>query len=241
MTLYARWTDTRPSNPELPDPDNPDPDDPDPDNPDPDNPDPDAPDPDDPDPDTPDPDTPNPGTPSVPGNTQAPQTGNGAGTGQAGSQTPQAAAHYRIGDVLSSNGLRYRVTDAGQTQGQVQLIGTAGAVRKNVVIPAEIVSLSTGQRFRVTAIGNNAFKNQKKLRKVTIGKNVRVIGKRAFFNCKKLRTITIKSKMLTKKTVGAKAFRGIYARASVKVPKKKRTLYRRILRAKGAGTQVRIR
>lgn len=241
VTLYARWTDTRPSNPELPDPDNPDPDDPDPDNPDPDNPDPDAPDPDDPDPDTPDPDTPNPGTPSVPGNTQAPQTGNGAGTGQAGSQTPQAAARYRIGDVLSSNGLRYRVTDAGQTQGQVQLIGTAGAVRKNLVIPAEIVSLSTGQRFRVTAIGNNAFKNQKKLRKVTIGKNVRVIGKRAFFNCKKLRTITIKSKMLTKKTVGAKAFRGIYARASVKVPKKKRTLYRKILRARGAGTQVRIR
>ena len=246
MTLYARWTDTRPSNPELPDPDNPDPDDPDPDNPDPDNPDPDAPDPDDPDPDTPDPDdpepdTPNPGTPSVPGNTQAPQTGNGAGTGQAGSQTPQTAARYRIGDVLSSNGLRYRVTDAGQTQGQVQLIGTPGAVRKNLVIPAEIASLSTGQRFRVTAIGNNAFKNQKKLRKVTIGKNVRVIGKRAFFNCKKLKTITIKSKMLTKKTVGAKAFRGIYARASVKVPKKKRTLYRKILRAKGAGTQVRIR
>ncbi len=236
MTLYARWTDTRPSNPELPDPDTPDPDDPDPDIPNPDNPDPDN-----PEPDTPNPGTPNPGTPSVPGNTQAPQTGNGAGTGQAGSQTPQAAAHYRIGDVLSSNGLRYWVTDAGQTQGQVQLIGTAGAVRKNVVIPAEIVSLSTGQRFRVTAIGNNAFKNQKKLRKVTIGKNVRVIGKRAFFNCKKLRTITIKSKMLTKKTVGAKAFRGIYARASVKVPKKKRTLYRKILRAKGTGTQVRIR
>lgn len=236
MTLYARWTNTRPSNPELPDPDTPDPDDPDPDIPNPDNPDPDN-----PEPDTPNPGTPNPGTPSVPGNTQAPQTGNGAGTGQAGSQTPQAAAHYRIGDVLSSNGLRYWVTDAGQTQGQVQLIGTAGAVRKNVVIPAEIVSLSTGQRFRVTAIGNNAFKNQKKLRKVTIGKNVRVIGKRAFFNCKKLRTITIKSKMLTKKTVGAKAFRGIYARASVKVPKKKRTLYRKILRAKGTGTQVRIR
>lgn len=251
MTLYARWTDTRPSNPELPDPDTPDPDDPDPDipnpdNPDPDNPDPDTPNPDNPDsdnpaPDTPEPGTPGPDTPSVPGNTQAPQTGNGAGTGQAGSQTPQAAARYRIGDVLSSNGLRYRVTDAGQTQGQVQLIGTAGAVRKNLVIPAEIVSLSTGQRFRVTAIGNNAFKNQKKLRKVTIGKNVRVIGKRAFFNCKKLRTITIKSKMLTKKTVGAKAFRGIYARASVKVPKKKRTLYRKILRAKGTGTQVRIR
>lgn len=251
MTLYARWTDTRSPNPELPEIDNPDPDDPDPDipnpdNPDPDNPDPDTPNPDNPDsdnpaPDTPEPGTPGPDTPSVPGNTQAPQTGNGAGTGQAGSQTPQAAARYRIGDVLSSNGLRYRVTDAGQTQGQVQMIGAAGAAKKNVVIPAEIVSLANGQRFRVTAIGNNAFKNQKKLRKVTIGKNVRVIGKRAFFNCKKLRNITVKSKMLTKKTVGAKAFRGIYARASVKVPKKKRTLYRKILRARGAGTQVRIR
>lgn len=263
MTLYARWTDTRSPNPELPEIDNPDPDNPDPDdpNPDPDNPDPDVPnpnpgetDPDDPDPDTPSPEptpggdpgsgtTSQPGTPTQSGGSgTTPQPGgSGAGTGQTGNKTPQAAAQYRVGDIVTASGLRYRVTDARSAQGQVQMIGAAGAAKKNVVIPAEIVSLANGQRFRVTAIGNNAFKNQKKLRKVTIGKNVRVIGKRAFFNCKKLKTITIKSKMLTKKTVGAKAFRGIYARASVKVPKKKRTLYRQILRARGAGAQVRIR
>ncbi len=68
MTLYARWTDTRSPNPELPEIDNPDPDDPDPDipnpdNPDPDNPDPDTPNPDNPDSDNPAPDTPEPGTP----------------------------------------------------------------------------------------------------------------------------------------------------------------------------------
>lgn len=249
MTLYARWTDTRSPNPELPEIDNPDPDDPDPDIPNPDNPDPDNPDPDTPSPEpTPGGDpgsgtTSQPGTPTQPGGSgTTPQPGgSGAGTGQTGNKTPQAAAQYRVGDIVTASGLRYRVTDARSAQGQVQMIGAAGAAKKNVVIPAEIVSLSTGQRFRVTAIGNNAFKNQKKLRKVAIGKNVRVIGKRAFFNCKKLRTITIKSKMLTKKTVGAKAFRGIYARASVKVPKKKRTLYRKILRARGAGAQVRIR
>lgn len=142
---------------------------------------------------------------------------------------------------MTASGLRYRVTDARSAQGQVQMIGAAGAAKKTVNIPAEILSPSTGQRFKVTAIGNNAFKNQKKLRKLTIGKNVRVIGKKAFFNCKKLKNITMKTKTLTKKTVGAKAFRGIYARVVIKTPKQKRTLYRKILRARGVGVQVRIR
>ena len=123
MTLYARWTDTRPSNPELPEIDNPDPDDPnpdDPDNPNPDSPNPDDPggtdpdnpnpnpgetDPDDPNPDTPSPDptpggdlgsgtTSQPGTPTQPGGSgTTPQPGgSGAGTGQTGNKTPQAAA-----------------------------------------------------------------------------------------------------------------------------------------------------
>ncbi len=272
MTLYARWTDTRSPNPELPEIDNPDPDDPnpdDPDNPNPDSPNPDDPggtdpdnpnpnpgetDPDDPNPDTPSPDptpggdlgsgtTSQPGTPTQPGGSgTTPQPGgSGAGTGQTGNKTPQAAAQYRVGDIVMASGLRYRVTDARSAQGQVQMIGAAGAAKKTVNIPAEILSPSTGQRFKVTAIGNNAFKNQKKLRKLTIGKNVRVIGKKAFFNCKKLKNITMKTKTLTKKTVGAKAFRGIYARVVIKTPKQKRTLYRKILRARGVGVQVRIR
>ena len=239
MTLYARWTDTRPPNSELPD--NPNPDNPDPDNPDPDDPNPDNPDPDDPNPDIPGTDNPNPGTPSVPGNIQTPQEENGTGDNQTGGRIPQEQVSCHVGDVFSVNGLRYRVTSVSQRQGEVQLMGAVGTAKKNVTIPAEVFSPSTGKRFQVTSIGNNAFKNQKKIRKVTIGKNVSVIGKRAFFNCKKLKTITIRTKMLTKKTVGAKAFRGIYSRASAKVPKKKRTLYRKILRAKGAGAQTRIR
>ena len=259
MTLYARWTDTRSPNPELPEIDNPDPDDPNPDDPggtDPDNPNPNPgeTDPDDPNPDTPSPDptpggdpgsgtTSQPGTPTQPGGSgTTPQPGgSGAGTGQTGNKTSQAAAQYRVGDIVTASGLRYRVTDARSALGQVQMIGAAGVAKKTVNIPAEILSPSTGQRFKVTAIGNNAFKNQKKLRKLTIGKNVRVIGKKAFFNCKKLKNITMKTKTLTKKTVGAKAFRGIYARAVIKTPKQKRMLYRKILRARGVGVQVRIR
>lgn len=259
MTLYARWTDTRSPNPELPEIDNPDPDDPNPDDPggtDPDNPNPNPgeTDPDDPNPDTPSPDptpggdpgsgtTSQPGTPTQPGGSgTTPQPGgSGAGTGQTGNKTSQAAAQYRVGDIVTASGLRYRVTDARSALGQVQMIGAAGVAKKTVNIPAEIFSPSTGQRFKVTAIGNNAFKNQKKLRKLTIGKNVRVIGKKAFFNCKKLKNITMKTKTLTKKTVGAKAFRGIYARAVIKTPKQKRMLYRKILRARGVGVQVRIR
>ena len=237
-----------------PDPDTPNPDNPNPDDPNPDDPDPDNPDPDDPTPDTPSPDptpggdpgsgtTSQPGTPTQPGGSgTTPQPGgSGAGTGQTGNKMPQAASYHKVGDILTVSGLCYRVIDARSAQGQVQMIGAAGAAKKTVIIPAEIFSPSTGQHFKVTAIGNNAFKNQKKLRKLTIGKNVRTIGKKAFLNCKKLKNITMKTKTLTKKTVGAKAFRGIYARAVIKTPKQKRTLYRKILRAKGVGVQVRIR
>ena len=46
------------------------------------------------------------------------------------------------------------------------------------------------------------------------------IGKKAFYGCKKLKTITIKSKKLNSKSVGAQAFKGLYKKAVIKVPKK---------------------
>ncbi len=68
-------------------------------------------------------------------------------------------------------------------------------------------------------IGNNAFKGCTALTKVTIGERVKVIGKNAFNGCKKLKTITVKTKLLTKKTIGKNSFKGIAARATFKCPK----------------------
>ena len=63
------------------------------------------------------------------------------------------------------------------------------------------VKLADG-RYKVTAIDKNAFKNNRKLKKVTIGNKVTKIGAGAFSGAKNLKAITIKSKLL--KSVGKK-------------------------------------
>ena len=104
------------------------------------------------------------------------------------------------------------------------------------VIPAAIKSRN--YTFKVTSIANKAFKGDKKLKKVVIGKNVQVIGKRAFSGAKNLKTITIKSKSL--KSVGKNAFKGIHKNCKIKVPAKKLNSYKKLLRKKGQKDSVKI-
>ena len=96
-----------------------------------------------------------------------------------------------------------------------------------------------GVTYKVTTISSEAFKNCKKLKKVTIGANVKTIGKQAFRNCKKLKTITISSKKL--KSVGKAAFKGIASKAVIKVPKSKKKAYKKLLKGKGQGKKVKIK
>ena len=74
---------------------------------------------------------------------------------------------------------------------------------KTIKIPAT-VSIK-GKKYKVTAIAANALKGNKKVTKITIGKNVTSIGKKAFYKCTALKTITIPSKV---KTIGESAFSG---------------------------------
>lgn len=97
-----------------------------------------------------------------------------------------------------------------------------------------------GKSFKITAIGNNAFRGYKKLKSVATGKNVKKIGTRAFYGCKKLKKIVSKTKQLQAKKAGNKAFKGIYAKANIKVPKSKLKSYKKILRAKGVGKRAKI-
>jgi hypothetical protein len=93
----------------------------------------------------------------------------------------------------------------------------------------------------VTTVGDKAFYNCKKLTKITLPKNVTKIGKQAFAKCKSLKTITIKSAKLTKSRVGSKAFKGINAKATIKVPKNKLKVYKSFLKSKGIGSKVKIK
>ena len=93
-----------------------------------------------------------------------------------------------------------------------------------------------GKSYKVTSIGNNAFKNCKNLKKITIPKNIKTIGSNAFRGCSKLQTITVQSTKLTK--VGKNAFKGIKKNAKIKVPKKKLAAYKKLMKGKGQKVKV---
>ena len=93
---------------------------------------------------------------------------------------------------------------------------------------------------KVTRIGARAFYKCKSLKKIVIPASVKKIGKQAFYQCKNLRSITIKTTKLTKKRVGSNAFKGIHAKAKIKVPKKKLALYKKVLRSRGVGKKAKI-
>ena len=110
-------------------------------------------------------------------------------------------------------------------------------VQKKVVKIPDTVSIN-GTFYTVTGISASALKNNQLLRTAVVGSNVRKIGKQAFYNCKNLRTITIRTSMLTKKNVGAKAFKGTYKKIKVKVPAKQFKTYKKFFKSKGMGAKA---
>ncbi len=120
-----------------------------------------------------------------------------------------------------------------------------------IKIPASVTLY--GKTYKVTVIGPKALKGNKKLKSVTIGKNVKkidekafaqcpkltkitvtskvkTIGKRVFYNCKSLKTITIKSKKL--KSVGKDAITKINKKATIYVPQGKKKNYIKLFTSK---------
>ena len=98
-----------------------------------------------------------------------------------------------------------------------------------------------GIRCQVTSIAAKAFKGDTKIKAVVIPATIRKIGKEAFAKCKNLKKITIKTAYLSSKKVGANAFKGIHAKATIKVPKKQKKAYQKLLKARGIGKKVTVK
>lgn len=141
------------------------------------------------------------------------------------------------GKVYKSGSLKYRVTKSAASGGTVELSAPVKKTYASVTVPATVKL--NGYTFKVTGIGANAFKGNKKLAKVTIGANVTKIGKNAFQSCAKLKKVTIKSKKL--KSVGKNAFKGIYSKAVITVPKAQKKAYSKLLKGKGQKKTVKIK
>lgn len=174
-------------------------------------------------------DAPNVTSPSQPPNqTQAPAQ-----------DIPSQTAEPEIGkgSVFTVAGYIYKVSSIGKSgDGTVTLTGIKKKSVKSIKIPDTVNA--GGRKFRVTAVGNSAFKGCKKASRVVIGKNVTQIGDSAFMSCKKLSNIRIKSKVLKK--AGKNIFKGINKKAGIVVPKKQLAKYGKLLKS-GQGVMKTMR
>lgn len=114
-------------------------------------------------------------------------------------------------DEFSVNGMTYKVLDANT----VKLTG--GADKNSIIIPNAVTG-SDNKAYQVTVIGNAAFKNKSKIKKVTINANITTIEKNAFMGCKKLANVVVKNKSKLK-SVGKGAFKKTSSKIKIKLPK----------------------
>lgn len=138
---------------------------------------------------------------------------------------PVVENEHKKGTVFQAGKLQYKIT--GNKLAEVQK-----AVRKNntnVTIPATVAY--RGQTYKVTGIAAKAFRNNKKLKQVSIGKWVSAIGAKAFQNCSKLKTVQIHAANLKK--TGAGVWTGIHKKAVVKVPSGQYRRYKKMFLKKG--------
>ena len=149
--------------------------------------------------------------------------------------TPSVSVGTKITDKKTGN--IYKVTSSRSSSQTVAFIGNK--VKTSVTIPTTIKIKDA--TYKVTEISTNAFKNNRKLKKVVIGQNIVRIGKNAFYGCKKLTSITIKSSRLTLKNIGKNAFKNTSPKATVKVPKKQKALYNQILKKRGLNKKAKVK
>ena len=162
----------------------------------------------------------------------------------------------------AKTGEKYTVETTDVTNATVSYTNPKNKNITKVVIPSTVTI--DGITYKVTSIAKNAFSGCKKLKNITIGKNVETIGDKAFYKCtaltkitipakvskigksafsgcKKLKNMTIKTTKLTSKKVGSNAFKGTPKNAKVKVPKKSLNSYKKFLYKKGLNKKATIK
>lgn len=137
--------------------------------------------------------------------------------------SPERQTTYNTGSEFVIGKLKYRV--ASETNRMLTVVGISGNKVSSITIPDKLTV--NGAAYKVTRIAANAFRDNKKLKKVTIGSKVLSIGKCAFLNCKNLKKIVIRSKVLD--TIGNKAFKNTPAKLKVTAPTKSRANTYRIM------------
>lgn len=134
------------------------------------------------------------------------------------STTEDTGSTVAVGKTVTIKNAKYRITG----KNTAEFVGLVKG--KTVNIPNTITV--GGKVYKITSIAARACRENKKITKLVIGKNVKKIGKEAFFNCVKLKNINCKSKLLKVGSIKKNAFKGVNKKVVLKVPKAQKVLYK---------------
>ncbi len=153
-------------------------------------------------------------------------------------QPPAPVELPKLNSVHSYQNADYIVTSATAAGGTVTYKQPA---KKKTVQKVKIPNTIeiNGLTYKVTEIAQGALKGCKKLQQVTIGTNVTKIGKSAFEKSAKLKKITINSKVLN--SIGKNALKGINKTCAIKVPKKQKAKYNKLLKKAGLKSSMKVK
>ncbi len=111
------------------------------------------------------------------------------------SATVKVKVAAKLNTKFTSGNFTYMITDEKTTgSGTVTLTGIGiGKSVTSLTVPATVNCRSIS--YKVTAVGDKAFDQNKRLRKAVIGNNVTKIGKNAFRDCTSLAEVTVGNKV----------------------------------------------
>lgn len=123
-----------------------------------------------------------------------------------------------VGDILKDiNGkAEYEVISIEKSKICVEYTEMVNRKDSVVTIPDK-VELEDGTICKVVSVADNAFKNNKYIKKMIVGNNVKIIGNKAFYGCKNLTDIRLGENV---ETIGANAFTGCVKVKSLTLPSK---------------------
>lgn len=138
------------------------------------------------------------------------------------------------GDKITVKGVVYQVTNAKAKE--VTALKPQSKKAKTITLCDTVKIKKT--TCKVVAVSKGSFSGMKNLTKVTISKNVKTIGYKAFYHDAKLKSVIIKGSSV--KAIGKYSFQGIAKKATIDVPNKKRTSYKKMLKNAKTSSTVKI-
>ena len=129
--------------------------------------------------------------------------------------------------TVSSKKVKVKVTSSSKKNPTVAVMKITNKKTKKLTIPSTVKV--GGVTYKVTAVASQAFKGNKNLTNITIGRGITKIGNEAFAGCKNLKKITVTAGNLT--TIRKSAFKGINKKATITVKgakKAKTTLIKKL-------------